>query len=283
MRIAVVGSGAIGTYYGTRLAHGGANVHFLMRGDLGEVQRNGLYIHGKGESFRVANVNCYNSTKEIGPCELVIIAVKATSNGDLVDLIPPLLHERTALLTLQNGLGNEEFLAEHFPGTLAIGEYNRNASTRTRATASQFTVCGINCRVTEDLALERWRKLIWNIPFNALSILAGGISTAEILADDSLRRATLALMYEVIHAANACGHALDKAVVQEQIKRTEKLGAFKPSTLSDWEKGQPLEIEPIWGEPLRCAAAAGATTPRLEVIYAFLKSLDAKREDRQRA
>src|SRR5206468_11761875 len=107
MRIAVVGSGAIGSYYGAHLAHGGANVHFLMRGDLGEVQRNGLYIRGKGGNFRVANVNCYNSTKEIGPCDLVIIAVKATSNGDLLDLIPPLLHEHTMLVTLQSGLGNE--------------------------------------------------------------------------------------------------------------------------------------------------------------------------------
>jgi 2-dehydropantoate 2-reductase len=306
MRIAVVGSGAIGTYYGAHLAHGGANVHFLMRGDLGEVQRNGLYVYGKGESFRVANVNCHNSTKKIEPCDLVIIAVKATSNGDLVDLVPPLLHKQTALLTLQNGLGNEEFLAERFgaervlaglcficvsrlsrtevkaydPGTLVIGDYTRNASKRTHAIASKFTACGIDCTITDDLALERWRKLVWNIPFNALAILAGGVSTAEVLADDSLRRATLALMDEVIDAATACGHVLDKAVAREQIKRTEKLGAFKPSTLSDWEKGKPLEIEAIWGEPLRRAAAAGANVPRLEIIYALLKSLEAKREGR---
>jgi 2-dehydropantoate 2-reductase len=207
---------------------------------------------------------------------------------------------------LQNGLGNEEFLAERFgaervlaglcficvsrlsrtevkaydPGTLVIGDYTRNASKRTHAIASQFTACGIDCTVTDDLALERWRKLVWNIPFNALAILAGGVSTAEVLADDSLRRATLALMDEVIDAATACGHVLDKAVAREQIKRTEKLGAFKPSTLSDWEKGKPLEIEAIWGEPLRRAAAAGANVPQLEIIYALLKSLEAKREGR---
>lgn len=309
LRIAVVGSGAIGTYYGAHLAHGGADVHFLMRGDLGEVRRNGLYVHGKGENFRVANVNCYNSTKEIGPCDLVIIAVKATSNEDLADLIPPLLHEQTALLTLQNGLGNEKFLAKLFgtervlgglcficvsrlsrteveaydPGTLAIGEYARNANKRTHAIASQFAACGINCSVTDDLALERWRKLVWNIPFNALAILAGGISTAEILADERLRRATRALMGEVIAAANKCGHAIDKAVAEELIKRTDTLGAFKPSTLSDWEKGKPLEIEAIWGEPLRRAAAAGANVPQLEIIYALLKSLEPKRERRRRS
>ncbi|PYI84161.1 MAG: hypothetical protein DMF09_09145 [Verrucomicrobia bacterium] len=144
-----------------------------------------------------------------------------------------------------------------------------------------FATCGINCSVTDDLALERWRKLVWNIPFNGLSILAGGISTAEILADDSLRRATLVLMDEVIDTANKCGYALDKTVAEEHIKRTETLGAYKPSSLFDWENGKPLEIEAIWGEPLRRAAAAGANTPRLEIIYALLKSLDARRDARQ--
>ena len=306
MKIAIVGSGAIGRYYGAKLAQGGSDVHFLMRGDLSEIRSAGLRVRAKDENFRVANVSCYNSTKEIGPCDLVLIAVKTTSNPDLVSLIPPLLHERTILLTLQNGLGNEEFLAEHFGpervlgglcficvnrisraeveaydrGTLVIGEYGHSANKCAHAIASQFAACGINCSVTKDLALERWRKLVWNIPFNGLSILAGGISTAEILANEDLHRATLALMDEVIDAADKCGYALEKTVACEQMKRTEPLGAYKPSTLFDWKEGKPLEIEAIWGEPLRRAAAAGANTPRLEVIYALLKSLDAKREDR---
>jgi 2-dehydropantoate 2-reductase len=306
LKIGIVGSGAIGSYYGAKLAQGGSDVHFLMRGDLSEIRSAGLRVRAKDENFRVANVSCYRSTKEIGPCDLVLIAVKTTSNADLVGLIPPLLHERTILLTLQNGLGNEEFLAEHFGpqrvlgglcficvnrisrteveaydrGTLVIGEYGHSASKCAHAIASQFAACGINCSVTKDLAVERWRKLVWNIPFNGLSILAGGISTAEILANEDLRRATLALMDEVIDAADKCGYALEKTVAREQMKRTEPLGAYKPSTLFDWKEGKALEIEAIWGEPLRRAAAAGANTPRLEVIYALLKSLDAKREDR---
>ena len=119
LRIGLVGSGAIGTYYGAKLAHAGSDVHFLMRGDLGEVLRNGIFVRGEGENFRVAPINCYNSTKEIGPCDLVIVAVKATSNSDLVDLVPPLLHEQTMLLTLQNGLGNEDF----WPTILARNDY----------------------------------------------------------------------------------------------------------------------------------------------------------------
>jgi len=299
-RIAVVGSGAIGSYYGAKLAYGGSDVHFLMRGDLDEVRRAGLYVRGKGENFRLAKVNCYNSAKEIGPCDLVLIAVKATSNGDLVDLVPPLLHEHTMLLTLQNGLGNEEFLAEHFGGErvlgglcficlsrvsrteierydyghIVLGEYGRASQPRTHEVAAEFKHAGVTCSVTEDLLLERWRKLVWNIPFNGLSILGGGIDTSAILADVALRRATLALMGEVIFAGNKCGHPLPDSAALEQIKRTETMGAYKPSTLLDWGAGRPLEIEAIWGEPLRRATAAGASVPRLEIVYALLKALD---------
>jgi 2-dehydropantoate 2-reductase len=306
-RIAVVGSGAIGLYYGGKLAHAGRDVHFLIRGDLEEVRRNGLTLRGEGENVRVEKVNAYDSTKEIGPCDLVLVAVKTTSNEEIVDLIPPLLHERTMLMTLQNGLGNEEFLAGHFGaerilgglcficlsrssrsvverfdyGHIVIGEYGRAPQPRTHEIASEFKESGIKCSLVEELALERWRKLVWNIPFNGLSILAGGIDTAAILADENLRRSTVAAMEEVIEAANKCGHALPMAAVIEQMKRTEEMGAYKPSTLLDFESGKPLEIEAIWGEPLRRAAAAGAKTPRLEITYSLLKSIDRVRQARK--
>jgi 2-dehydropantoate 2-reductase len=299
LRIAVVGSGAIGSYYGTKLACSGGDVHFLMRGDLSDIRRAGLCIQGSGENFRLAEVNCYNSTTEIGPCDLILISVKATSNLDLIELVPPLLHPRTMLLTMQNGLGNEEFLAEHFGaervlgaicficlrrtsrtkierydyGHIMLGEYGRASQPRTHAVAAEFTRGGFQCTVVENLALERWRKLVWNVPFNGLSILAGGIDTAAILQDKDLRRTTLGLMDEVIETANKCGYPLERAAAAQEMRRTEKIGAYRPSTLLDWEAGRPLEIEPIWGEPLRRAFTVGANVPRLEVVYALLKSL----------
>ena len=196
-RIAVVGAGAIGSYYGARLAYFGRDVHFLMRGDLREVRRFGIRIRGKTENIRLAKVHCYASTEEIGPCDLVLIALKATSNADLLSLIPPLLHERTMLLTLQNGLGNEEFLAENFGaervlgglcfvclnrvspgliehyavGRVILGEYRGYPQARTHDISWEFKRCGVVCTVAENLGLERWRKLVWNIPFNGLSLL----------------------------------------------------------------------------------------------------------------
>jgi 2-dehydropantoate 2-reductase len=304
LRIAVVGSGAIGIYYGGKLAAAGSDAHFLIRGDLEEIRRDGLRIRGKDEDVHVAKINCYNSTKEIGACDLVLIAIKATSNADLVDLIPPLLYERTMLLTLQNGLGNEELLARHFGaervmgglcficlsrtsrttverydyGHITIGEFGRASQPRTHEIASEFHRSGIKSKVVENLALARWRKLVWNIPFNGLSILAGGIDTAAILGDENLRRVTLGLMEEVIDAANKCGYSLERMAASDQIDRTKTMGAYKPSTLLDFEAGKPLEIEAIWGEPLRRAAAFGAATSRLEVVYSLLKALDRTRK-----
>src|SRR5260370_39539644 len=185
LRIGIVGSGAIGTYYGAKLAHAGSDVHFLMRGDLSEGLGNGIFVRGESENFRVAQIGCYNSTKEIGPCDLVIIAVKTTSNSDLVDLVPPLLHERTMLLTLQNGLGNDEFLAKHFGtervlgglcficvnrrskteverydyGHIVLGEFGRVSQPRTHEVAAEFNRAGGTGTVVDDLALERLRKL----------------------------------------------------------------------------------------------------------------------------
>ena len=301
-RIAVVGAGAIGGYYGAKLAYLGRDVHFLMRSDLRQVRRSGIRIRGRTENVHLAKVNAYASTEEIGPCDLVLIAIKATANADLGSLIPPLLHERTMLLTLQNGLGNEEFLAKNFgaervigglcfvclnrvsPGVIehydvgrvVIGEFGGYPRPRTHDVAWEFKRCGVVCTVAENIGFERWRKLVWNIPFNGLSVVAGGLDTAAILADDALRARTLALMDEVIAAANACGYALPTAAALEQIKRTHTLGAYKTSTLIDYEAKRPLEIEAIWGEPLRRARAAGCAMPNLEQLYLELKEVDAQ-------
>ncbi|PYL46201.1 MAG: 2-dehydropantoate 2-reductase [Verrucomicrobia bacterium] len=304
LRIAVVGAGAIGSFYGGKLAVGGRDVHFLVRGGFDRIKRSGIRIRGRRENFHIADAQVYQTPREIGPCDLVLITLKATNNDAMLELIPPLLHRRTILLTLQNGLGNEEFLAQHFGaervmgglcficlnrispgliehldhGHLNLGELVGVAKERTHNLARQFSQCGVECRVVENLMEEHWHKLVWNIPFNGLTVAAGGITTANILRSHSLRSEAIALMNEVVVGAKSCGFSLPMDVVVEQIKRTETMGAYKPSTLLDFEAGRALEIEAIWGEPLRRAQANGATMPRLEELYQRLKTLDARRE-----
>jgi 2-dehydropantoate 2-reductase len=298
-KIAVVGSGAVGCYYGGLLAHAGANVHFLMRADLETVRQKGLTIHTMGRTIAVEGVQAAASTAEIGPCDLVIIALKATANAMLLEAIPPLLTSSTALLTLQNGLGNEEFLAahwgeervmgalcfvclnrtapgviEHFDhGSISIGEFRRPASDRLRAVADEFRGAGIEANAVENLVTERWRKLLWNIPFNGLSIAANGATVADVLADDGLRKLARDLMSEVLEAADRLGSEIPPAYADFQIERSYSMGAYQPSSMIDWRLGRPVEVEAIWGEPWRQGVAAGAAMPRLEMLYRLLPRL----------
>ncbi len=298
-RIAIVGAGAIGLYYGGKLAHFGRDVHFLLRSDFDAVRKRGLRIRSTTENIHVAKVNAARSSSEIGPCDLVIVAVKTTANPELPALVGPLLGEKTLILTLQNGLGNEEFLARHFgaerilggicficlsrtepgvversdAGRLAIGEFRGYPRPVLHDITWEFKRAGVVCRVVADLALERWRKLVWNIPFNGLAVTTGA-DTAGILDDEALRARALALMDETIAIANACGQCLPTAAALEQMKNTEKMGRYKPSTLLDYRSGRPLEIEAIWGEALRAAQAAKVKAPHLEKLYHDLVALD---------
>src|SRR6185295_15904558 len=171
-RIAVVGSGAVGSYYGGMLALAGHDVHFLMRADLETVRAHGLRITSKGQQLHLPKVNAADAAAET--------------------LLPPLISPQTALVTLQNGLGNEEFLAARWGaervvgalcficlnrvapgvihhldhGSISIGEFRRPVSPRAQALAAAWQAQDVEAQAVDNLAGERWRKLLWNIPFN---------------------------------------------------------------------------------------------------------------------
>ncbi|ATC64410.1 2-dehydropantoate 2-reductase [Nibricoccus aquaticus] len=298
-KIAVVGSGALGCYYGAMLARSGVAVTFLVRSDLAVVRERGLRVKLPTEEFALREVRAQATPEEIGPCDLVIVALKTTANGDFRTLIAPLLHERTAILTLQNGLGSDEELARLFgaervmgglcficvnrtapgevlciePGSLSLGEFGRPVSERLRAVGELFTRSGVRCQLGDDLAWLRWKKLVWNVPFNGLSIVAGGITTDVILADAALEAEVRALMAEVIGAAGKLGYAIPMNVIDQQIAHTRPMGPYKPSSLIDYLAGRAVEVEEIWGEPLRRAQAVGAQVPRMAMLYALLGRL----------
>ena len=301
-KIAVVGSGAVGCYYGGMLAHAGHDVHFLMRADFETVRRDGLRIFTKGGEVHLPRVQCAATPDEIGAADLVIVSLKATANAELARLLPPLIGERTGLLTLQNGLGNERFLSERWGaervmgglcfvcinrtapgvirhldhGSISIGESGRSVSERVRAIADAFSAVGVEANAVDDLAGERWRKLLWNIPFNGLSIGAGA-NVAEVLADAALRAEARALMDELLDAARCLGHAIPDSFADWQIERSGSMGGYKPSSMIDYELGRPVEVEAIWGEPLRQGVAAGAKMPRLALLHAVIRHLAERR------
>lgn len=298
-RIAIVGAGAIGLYYGGRLALAGQDVHFLARSELAVLRERGLRLREGDRDERLHPVQAYGRSEDIGPVDLVFVTLKTTANPVLPSLLRPLVGPQTVLVTLQNGLGNEELLAREFgsarvlgglcfiastrtgpgevtcyhPGSISLGEFQGPASPRSRALAELLGRAGVVCRATESLREARWRKLVWNIPFNGLTIAAGGIPTDQVCADEALAREVRALMTEVRGAAAALGHVIPASFADEQFHGTPPMGAYQPSSLVDFLAGRPVEVEAIWGEPLRFAQAAGAQMPRLELLYALLRRL----------
>jgi 2-dehydropantoate 2-reductase len=292
-KIAIVGVGAVGGYYGAMLARAGSGVHFLLRSDYEHVAQNGFQVFSPLGDFVLNPVNTHQTPESIGACDLVIIAIKATANDALPGVLPALMHEATALLGLQNGLGNEEFLARHFgaervlggkcfvclnriaPGTIrhighgviSIGEFGRPAQERTRELANRFRAAGVSCQVSDNIAEVLWRKLVWNIPFNGLAIASGGKDVSQILADEKMLSRAKTLMREVIAIARATGVEIEDEYADFQIERTKPMGDYKPSSLIDWQAGREVEVEPIWGEPLRRACELKVFAPELSRLY----------------
>ncbi len=299
--IAVVGAGALGLYYGGRLARAGGDVTFLARGDLEVLRERGVTVKAPDGEFTVSadKVKIAATPEEIGPVDLVIVALKATANGQLARLLPPLLHERTVVLNLQNGLGVDEQVAAvagvertvgglcfvcvnriapgvaecTMAGHIVAGEFAGASQARTRALAELFVTAGVKMSVSDRLLEVRWRKLVWNVPFNGLAVAGGGITTDVILQSAEMEAEVWALMREVQATAAAYGVMIPEDFVVDQVERTRPMGPYKPSTMIDYVEGRPLEVEPIWGEPLRRARAKGVSTPRLETLYERLRGV----------
>ncbi len=303
-RIAIVGAGALGCYYGARLAKAGQDVHFLVRSGRAAIMARGIRVKTPGERFQLKKVQTHATAEDIGPCDLVIVTVKATANAALAKLLPPLMGPDTLVLTLQNGLGVEEPVAEvvggehvlgaicfvgvtrtapgvvqcSFPGLIMLGEFGRPAQARTRELAALFEAAGVKCEAQDNLEELRWKKLVWNVPFNGLAIVAGGVTTDVLLADEGLRTLGRRLMEEILEAAAKFGHAIPRTFMDLQFDRTAKLGKYEPSSLIDFREGRAIELEEIWGEPVRRAKSVGVPVPRLEMLYWLIKRLLAARD-----
>lgn len=299
MKTAIIGSGSIGLYYGAKLMASGEDVRFLMRSGFDVARQDGIRVKSQDGDMHIKSPAVARNVEEIGSSDLVIISLKVTDNAVLRTLLPPLLKSDTALLTLQNGLGNEDFLAEHFGkdrvlgglcfvcltrdtpasvehfghGTLSLGEFAApGISPRLMDVAERFRRSGVETHTVENLIAERWRKLVWNIPFNGLSVASGGKTVDQILESPELYQSCVALMHEVIAVANILGYAIPLDFADVQLARTYPMGAYQPSTLVDFLARKPLEIEAIWGEPLRRAHVAGVPVPHLEALYERLRA-----------
>jgi len=298
MKIGIVGTGALGGWYAALLAEAGYEVHCLARSDFKAIQDNGLTIRNKGQERTVRVASASTDAGTIGPCDLVVVTIKSTSNYALPELVTPLLGPSTIVVTLQNGMGNVEALAKLLPvervvaglcfvcinrlapaviDTTLAGYVRMAAATGSINEAVEtcvvtFAAAGVDCQAEASLESVLWKKLCWNIPFNGLSIAGGSITTDLILANPALNERAYVLMKEVQAAAVARGHGFEDAHIKRQFVVTVGMGPYRPSSLIDFVEGREVEVEGIWGEPLRRGLAAGVKMPETEKLVAEIKA-----------
>ncbi|MEX2446273.1 MAG: 2-dehydropantoate 2-reductase [Dehalococcoidia bacterium] len=307
-RVAVIGAGAVGCYYGARLAEAGHDVCFLMRSDYDAVARDGLSIESVAGDLVLPQPSIARTSAEIGPVDWVVCALKATAIEDARDLIAPCLGETTRVLLLMNGLGLEERAAEWFGphrvfGGLAFVGINRVEAGQIRhlyfgdvtlahleddpaelaAAAALWADANVPTQTAASLLAARWTKLCWNIPFNGLCVTAGGVTVDRVMGDPVLHEAAARLMHEVIAAGNAdlAAHGSETRIdettlVPDLMERTVRIGVYRPSTMIDFVEGRPMEVEAMFGEPLRRASVLGVDTPLLALVTAQIRALDER-------
>jgi len=300
--IAIVGSGALGSYYGARLAQHGGAVHFLMRSDYARVREHGLNIYSHDGDFKLSpeQIHVYDDVAKMPKVDLVIVTLKTTANDQFAKLIPPLLGDKTAILTLQNGLGNDEELATLFGGQrvlgglafictnrteagvihhtdhgfIKLGEYVPGASARAEALADLFRKSKVPSEAMADIRYGRWEKLVWNVPFNGLGTVMD-LETDKLLASEAGTNLVRGLMHEIMATAAAIGVPLAADTAEKQIQRTATMGAYVSSMQVDRRQGRPLEHMAIVGHPLETARHAKVATPLLEILHQQLVTIDA--------
>lgn len=308
-RIGIIGSGAIGGFYGLMLARAGFDVHFLLRSEFAAVASQGLQVnsavHG---NMHLDNVQAYQSAADMPPCDWLLVAAKTTSNAELAPLISQAAAPGAKVVLMQNGLGVEDELRPLLPDLLhllgglcyicahrsapgvvehqALGSVNLGyhsgpaMDTESRQLIVEqgtrlFQTAGLDSKAMAELNQARWQKLVWNAPYNGLSVLLDSATTALMGNADS-RALIETIMQEVVDAAGACGYQLPAGFAGKLLLATDRMPDYLPSMYHDFALQRPLELHAIYAVPLAAAAKVGCAMPRTAMLYQSLRYLEQR-------
>lgn len=299
MKIAILGAGALGCYYGARLAEAGHEVTFIARSACGPMREHGLHVHSVDGDITLPTPSVCAHPEECGPVDLVIVSWKTCANALFAQALPPLLHEGTEVMTFQNGMGNAEAIAEVVPaarvfvglcfvccmmdepavirhlegGKVHVAPLVPDAAGRQRAEAlaAMLREARVEAQAFGHTEEILWTKLSWNIPFNGLCLAHGGISIRQLFAMPGQPERARRIMNEVCLTAEMRGFPLPMDLVEEQMQRTSLMGDFIPSSAVDYLRGRPVEYDAIWGTPLARAREVKAPIPEWEELAAEIR------------
>lgn len=297
MKYSIIGTGAVGGYYGGKLANAGHDVHFLLHSDYEYVRRNGLTIKSCNGDFCIPNVNAYNDTTQMPKSDVVIVAMKSVNQKLLYKILPPLLDNDTLVLLIQNGIGLEDDLSREFPGlsiaaglaficsaktspgvvwhqcygSINIGNYNCN-SNKISQLIEDFKHSGVEAQEVEYHE-ARWKKAVWNMPFNGMTV-THNTTTAGLL--DICPQTIYSQMCEVVDAARACGvDSIDYTFADKMMEMTRAMVPYSPSMKLDFDNHRPMEIYYLYTRPIEEARKAGFSMNLLSEVEQQLLKIES--------
>ncbi|MCP3965439.1 MAG: 2-dehydropantoate 2-reductase [Lentisphaerae bacterium] len=301
-RVLVFGAGGVGAYFGSRLSQVGMEVSVICRSDFEYVRENGFQIESGAGDMHFKPAGVYQKSAEYpGYPDYLIVTSKVLPDFDVAAHIAPAVGPETVIVLLQNGIDIEKDITRAFPdneiasgiayigvfrlgegkikhqaaGRLKIGNYPGGfISPRVQNIVDKFAAARVDCEAVKDIEFFRWVKLVWNLPYNPVSVIAGGVDTRVISSTPELEKICENLMVEVCQAAKACGKELPEDIVQRNLEYTRNFPPYRTSMLLDYENKRPMEVEAIVGNALRLAQVKGLKLPYLETTYALLRSVN---------
>ena len=296
LKYGIIGVGAIGGFYGGRLAKAGCDVHFLFHSEYNHVKNNGFQVDSVDGDFHLSDLAIYVDSVDMPKCDVVLVSLKSTQNHLLPTLLKPILHDSSMVILIQNGLGLEAELAQSFPNTTIVGGMAFICSSRIAPghiqhkdygalnigfyqhrndeVLTQFlddcSVANLTVTVADDLYSSRWKKLVWNIPYNGLTVVLNA-TTEQIMKTPSSRQLVKDMMLEVRAAALANGAVMDESFVDDMLKMTDEMNPYSPSMKLDWEHQRPMELKSIYENPIKEALKVNCPMKKVEALFQILQ------------
>jgi len=305
VKYGIIGVGAVGGYYGGVLASNNKDVHFLLRSDYNHVKKYGFIVDSSLGNFTIPKVNAYSNSKDMPKCDIVIVTLKTTSNRQLSEILPNIVKKKGIVFVLQNGLGIEENISNivseatilsgvtniasnkigpghirHLDaGRITFGEYflhykPAGITENMKLLAREFEQADINFIMTGNIGEARWEKLVWNIPYNGVSVILNA-TTKQIMNNLASRTLVRDMMLEVIAGANKCNFSLPVELAEKMLDFTDDLKDYKTSMMLDYKLKRPLELDAIYWGAINAAKSAGYNMPILNAIALQLEYLNS--------
>ena len=298
MKIAVFGAGGIGGYFGGRLAQGGADVHLIARGEhLHSLQSSGLRVESIHGDFQV-DLPATDDPATIGPCDYVLFCVKSFDTVTAAEKLPPLLDQETGVISLQNGVGNEETLQKHVgaehvlggvayifstiaepgmiehtggPARIVFGEFERENGPRAKRFSEFGDRATMELELSSEIKSDIWEKL-------AFICAQAGMTAAVRLPIGSIRDVEdswemfRSMVEEVCAVADAAGIDLPESTVPSKLDFARELPYDSYSSLHyDLTNGKRMELEALCGEVVRRGKEENVPVPYCDAVYRILK------------